>query len=133
MCALRCLFTIITVITDHLPAVFKFYLFLVVLGLYYSCGKWGLLSPCSSQLPIEVASREAERRLEGTQASGTVVRRLRSCGFQALGHGFNRCGARASLLGGMWDLPRYGIKPVSPALVGGFFTTEPHREAPSVF
>ena len=25
----------------------------------------------------------------------------------------------------MWDLPRPGIDPVSPALVGGFFTTEP--------
>ena len=26
---------------------------------------------------------------------------------------------------GMWDLPGPGIKPVSPALAGGFFTTEP--------
>ena len=26
---------------------------------------------------------------------------------------------------GMWDLPRPGIKPVSPALAGGFVTTEP--------
>ena len=26
---------------------------------------------------------------------------------------------------GMWDLPRPGIKPVSPELAGGFFTTEP--------
>ena len=25
----------------------------------------------------------------------------------------------------MWDLPRPGIKPMSPALAGGFFTTEP--------
>ena len=25
----------------------------------------------------------------------------------------------------MWDLPKSGIKPLSPALVGGFFTTEP--------
>ena len=25
----------------------------------------------------------------------------------------------------MWDLPGPGIKPVSPALAGGFFTTEP--------
>ena len=25
----------------------------------------------------------------------------------------------------MWDLPRPGIEPVSPALAGGFFTTEP--------
>ena len=25
----------------------------------------------------------------------------------------------------MWNLPRPGIEPVSPALAGGFFTTEP--------
>ena len=25
----------------------------------------------------------------------------------------------------MWDLPRPGIEPVSPALADGFFTTEP--------
>ena len=25
----------------------------------------------------------------------------------------------------MWDLPRPGIKPVSSALAGGFFTTKP--------
>ena len=25
----------------------------------------------------------------------------------------------------MWDLPRSGIEPVSPALAGQFFTTEP--------
>ena len=25
----------------------------------------------------------------------------------------------------MWDFPGLGIEPVSPALAGGFFTTEP--------
>ena len=33
--------------------------------------------------------------------------------------------AWAQLLCGMWDLPRSGVEPVSPALAGGFFTTEP--------
>ena len=28
----------------------------------------------------------------------------------------------------MWDLPGPGIKPMSPALAGGFFTTEPPRK-----
>ena len=28
----------------------------------------------------------------------------------------------------MWDLPRSGIEPVSPALAGGFFATEPSRK-----
>ena len=31
----------------------------------------------------------------------------------------------AWLLCGVWDLPGAGIKPLSPALAGGFFTTEP--------
>ena len=29
------------------------------------------------------------------------------------------------MLHGMWDLPRPGIEPVSPALAGGFLTTAP--------
>ena len=40
-------------------------------------------------------------------------------------HRLNSCGARAELLLGMWDLPGPGIEPVSPALAGGLFTTEP--------
>ena len=40
-------------------------------------------------------------------------------------HGLSSCGTRASLLPGMWDLPGPGIEPMSPALAGGFLTTEP--------
>ena len=35
------------------------------------------------------------------------------------------CGSWAQLLRGMWDLPRPGLEPVSPALVGRFSTTAP--------
>ena len=35
------------------------------------------------------------------------------------------CGSRAQLLRGMWDPPRPGLEPVSPALAGGFSTTAP--------
>ena len=35
------------------------------------------------------------------------------------------CGSRAQLLRGMWDLPRLGLEPVSPALAGRFSTTVP--------
>ena len=38
-------------------------------------------------------------------------------------------GASALLLRSMWDLPNPGIEPMSPALAGDVFTTEP-REAP---
>ena len=50
--------------------------------------------------------------------------------FQSTGSrrvGFSSCGSWASerVLRSMWDLPRPGLKPVSPALAGGFLTTVP--------
>ena len=46
------------------------------------------------------------------------------CGAWTVGHtGFRSCGPRAQLLQGMWDLPRLGIEPESPALQGGLPTT----------
>ena len=55
------------------------------------------------------------------------------CGAQALdvqasvvvARGLSSCGSWAYLLRGMWNLPRPGLEPVSPALVGGFLTTVP--------
>ena len=35
------------------------------------------------------------------------------------------CGSRTQLLRGMWDLPRPGLEPVSPALAGRLSTTAP--------
>ena len=35
------------------------------------------------------------------------------------------CGSRAQLLRGMWDLPRPGLEPASPALAGRLSTTAP--------
>ena len=60
-----------------------------------------------------------------------------SCGAQAVGaqpsvvvaHGLSICVTWAPLLHGMWDLPRPGIEPVSPALKGGFSTTEPPEKS----
>ena len=56
----------------------------------------------------------------GLQACG-----LSTCGTQALECRLSSCGAWAQLLYGMWDLPRPGIEPVSPALAGKFSTTAP--------
>ena len=42
------------------------------------------------------------------------------------------CGSRAQLLLGMWDLPRPGLEPVSPALAGRFSTTAPPGKPRSV-
>ena len=64
-------------------------------------------------------------RALGVWASVVVARGLSSCGSQALERRLSSCGARAQLLRGMWDLPGPGLKPVSPALAGGFLTTAP--------
>ena len=88
------------------------YLFIFgVLGLRFcarafsSCGKRGpLFIAVRGSLTI-AASPIAEHRLQ--------TRRLSSCG------------SRAQLLCGMWDPPRPGLEPVSPALAGRFSTTAP--------
>ena len=46
-----------------------------------------------------------------------------SCGLQTLEHRVSSCGAQAVALQHMWDLPRPGIKPMSPTLKGGFSAT----------
>ena len=72
---------------------------------FSSCGKRGPLF-IAVRGPLTItASLVAERRLQ--------TRRL------------SNCGSRAQLLCGMWDLPRPGLKPVSPALAGRFSTTAP--------
>ena len=70
-----------------------------------SCGEWGPLF-IAVRGPLTVAaSLVVEHRLQ--------TRRLSSCG------------SRAQLLRGMWDLPRPGLEPVSPALAGRLSTAAP--------
>ena len=53
------------------------------------------------------------------------VLRRHSCGSPALEHRLSRRGAWALSLHGMRGLSGSGMEPVSPALAGRFFTTEP--------
>ena len=70
---------------------------------FSSCGKRGpLFIAVRGPLTI-VASLVAEHRLQTLRLSN--------------------CGSRAQLLRGMWDLPKPGLEPVSPALAGRFSTT----------
>ena len=72
---------------------------------FSSCGKQGPLF-IAVRGPLTIAaSLVAGHRLQ--------TRRLSSCG------------SRAQLFPGMWDLPRPGLEPVSPALAGRFSTTAP--------
>ena len=90
---------------------YLFYLYLAVLALRFcarafsSCGKRGPLfitvrGPFTIAAPPVVGHRLQTRRL-------------------------SNCGSRAQLLRGMWDPPRPGLEPVSPALAGRLSTTAP--------
>ena len=70
-----------------------------------SCGKRGplFIAVCG---PLTIA------------ASLVAEHRLQTCRLSS-------CGSRAQLLHGMWDLPRPGLEPVSPALAGRLSTTAP--------
>ena len=61
----------------------------------------------------------------GAWASVVVARGLSSCGLWSLERRLSSCGAQAQLLCSMWDLPGPGLKPMSPALAGGFLTAAP--------
>ena len=80
---------------------------------FSSCGKQGPLFIVVRGPLTTVASLVAEHRLQ--------TRRL------------SNCGSRAQLLRGMWDLPRPGLEPVSPALAGRFSTTAPPGKPPACY
>ena len=48
-------------------------------------------------------------------------------------HRLSNCGSQAQLLRGMWDLPRPGLEPVSPALAGRLSTTVPPGKPCCIF
>ena len=84
---------------------------MAVLGLRFrarafsSCGKWGplLITVCGPL--IIAASLAAEHRLQTCRLSN--------------------CGSRAQSLRGIWDPPRPGLEPASPASAGRLSTTTP--------
>ena len=61
----------------------------------------------------------------GKRASVVEAQGYSSCSSQALEQKLNSCGPWAWLLHDMWDIPRSGTEPMSPALAGESFTTEP--------
>ena len=92
---------------------------MAVLGLHFcarafsSCGKWGPLF-IAVRGPLTIAaSLVAEHRLQM--------------------HRLSNCGSRAQLLRGMWDPPRPGLEPVSPALAGRLSTTAPPGKPPTLY
>ena len=58
-------------------------------------------------------------------SSAVAMHRLLTAVSTLVEHRLNSCGLWAQLLRGIWGLPRSVIKPISPALAGGFYTIEP--------
>ena len=92
---------------------------MAVLGLLF-CAR--APSSCSKRGPLFIAVRRpliiAARRPLIIAASLVAEHRLQT-------RRLSSCGSRAQLLRGMWDLPRPGPEPASPALAGRFSTTAP--------
>ena len=66
----------------------------------------------------------------GLSSCGARAQYLWSVGSVVVECGLSSCGVRAWLPCGMWDVPGSGIHPVSPALAGDLFTTEPSGRPP---
>ena len=98
---------------------FLVYLFMAVLGLHFCVRAF---SSCGKRGPLFITVRGPLT----TAASPVVEHRLQT-------HRLSNCGSRAQLLRGMWDLPRPGPEPVSPALAGRFSTTAPPGKPPRYF
>ena len=80
---------------------------------FSSCGKRGPLFIAMHGPLTIVASLVVEHRLQT--------------------HRLSSCGSWAQLLRGMWDVPRPGLEPVSPALAGRFSTTAPPGKPQNFF
>ena len=95
------------------------YLFLVVLGLcccaraFSSCGEQGFLLIAVHRLFTVVASLVSEHRHVSSVAA--------KCGLQSAQYSW----CSHLLLRSLWNPPRPGVKPVSPALASGFLPTVP--------
>ena len=84
---------------------------MAVLGLRFCVRAF---SSCSKRGPLFIAVRGPLTIM----ASPVAEHRLQTCRL-------SNCGSRAQSLRGMWDLPRPGLEPVSPALAGRPSTTAP--------
>ena len=112
---------------------FENYLLLAVLCFCCCTGfslvvmSWGYSLVAVHRLLIAAPSLVVEHVLQGALASAVMAQGLNSCGSQVPEHRLDGHGTWVQLLHGMWDLPRLGIGPGSPALEGKFFTTEPPK------
>ena len=100
------------------------YLFLALLGLHCYAG-FPLVVSGDYSLTAVRGSLIAVLPLVACVAQALWRAGFSTCGSWALEHRLNSSGTWAELFLGMWDLPCPGTKPVSSALAGSFYITEP--------
>ena len=104
--------------SPHNNPVSRYYFFLINLFIYFwllgLCFCVRAFSRCGERGPLFIAVRVPLTIV----ASLVAEHRLQM-------HRLSSCGSWAQLLRGMWDPPRPGLEPVSPALAGRFSTTAP--------
>ena len=114
---------IITVNTTFLKSLLLFFFFysnLLFIYIFYFWLCWVFVS-VRGLSPVAAGGGHSSSRCAGLftiAASLLAEHRLQT-------RRLSSCGSRDSLLHGMWDLPRPGLEPVSPALAGRFSTTAP--------
>ena len=103
--------------------------FFIIIYYYYFWGglRWVFIAACGLS-PVATSGGYSLLRCIGFSLQWLLL--LRSTGSRR--PGFSSCGTWALLLRGMWDLPGPGIKPMFPALVGGFLTTAPPGESGNI-
>ena len=98
------------------------YLFIYIFGCVGSSVRARAFSSCGKRGPLFIAVRGplfiAVRGPFTIAAPPVAGHRLQT-------HRLSNCGSRAQPLHGMWDPPRPGLEPASPALAGRLSTTAP--------
>ena len=107
------------------PGILLLFCFKILFIYFWLCWFFVAFLVVVCGLLIAVAFLFAEHGLQGAAGS-------RSCDSCAPEHRLNSCGVQAQLLLGLWGLPELGIELMSPALAGGFFTTEPPWKPPGI-
>ena len=92
----------------------NYFIYLFIFSCVESSFRERAFSSCGKRGPLFIAVR-GPLTIAAPPVAG---HRLQTCRLSS-------CGSRAQLLRGMWDLPRPGLEPVSPALAGRFSTTAP--------
>ena len=94
------------------------FFFLINLFIYLFMLCWVFVSVRGLSLVAASRGHSSSRCTGLTVVASVVANRLQT-------RRLSSCGSRAQLLHGMWDLPRPGLEPMSPALAGRFSTTAP--------